>query len=146
MTLIKFRQPSDLFRPFDRTFEEMVDEFFNFNPWFTRTNNFGAVNVKETDASYVLEVLLPGFSKDEVNVEIEDETLTISAKVENSTSSNNDGYTRKEFMKKSFMRSFTIPENVDVDKISADMKDGILNIVLNKKQVEEKKPNKRKIF
>jgi len=146
MNLIKFKQPDGLFKPFDKSFDDMVNEFFGYTPTiFTRTPNFGSVNIKETNESYNLEVLLPGFSKDETNVEIEDDILTISAKVEDTNSKQDENYTRKEFVKKSFVRSFTIPENVDVEKISADVRDGVLNVVLNKKQLEKQKPKKIKI-
>ncbi|NPV12810.1 MAG: Hsp20/alpha crystallin family protein [Ignavibacteria bacterium] len=148
MTLVKFKQPYELFKSFDKTFDEMVDEFFGYTPTlFTRTTNIlGAMNVKETNESYNLEILLPGFTKDETNVEIEDDMLTISAKVEDTNSQSNEGYTRKEFVKKSFVRSFSIPENVNTEKITADIKDGVLNIVLTKKQKEEQKSKKRKIM
>lgn len=148
MTLVKFRQPNEFLKPFDKSFDEMVNEFFGYTPtFFTKTNhNFGAVNVKETNDAYNLEVLLPGFSKDETNVEIEDDMLTISAKVEDTNSQSNENYTRKEFVKKSFVRSFTLPENVDTEKISADIKDGVLNVILTKKQIEEQKPKKIKVM
>jgi HSP20 family protein len=148
MNLIKFNQPNELFKPFDKTFDEMVNEFFGYTPtFFTKRNpDFGSINVKETPESYNLEILLPGFSKDETNVEIEDDIITISAKVEDTNSEDDKNYTRKEFVKKSFVRSFTLPENVDSEKITADVKDGVLNVIMTKKQVEEQKPKKKKIL
>ncbi len=147
MTLIKFRQPSELFKPFEKTFDEMIDEFFSYTPLFARSfNNLGSVNVKETKDSYNLEVLLPGFSKDETTVEIEGDVLTISAKVEDSKLQSDDNYTRKEFIKKSFVRSFTIPNDVDTEKITAEIKNGVLEIVLRKKDAQEEKSKKIKIM
>lgn len=143
MTLIKFKQT----KPFDRDFDDMVNEFFGYKPTlYTRNNNIGLTNVKETNDSYCLEVQLPGFSKDETNVEIEDNMISISANVEDTNSEDNKYYNRQEFVKKSFVRTFNLPEDVDENKISADMVDGVLSVVLNKKKNVVKKPTKIKIL
>jgi len=148
MTLIKFNnKPKSLFAPFDKNFDDMVNEFFGYTPTLYRTkSDFGATNVKETDESYNLEVLLPGFSKDETNVEIEDGMITISAKVEDTNSEETKDYNRQEFVKKSFVRAFNLPDDVDEDRISADMKDGVLFVSLNKKEEVVSKPKKIKIL
>jgi len=130
---------------FDRTIEEFVNEFFGYNKPTTFYSTKGLTNVKENEKSYNLELLLPGYSKDETNVEINEDMLKISANVEDTNSKDTEKWTRKEFVKKSFVRTFSIPEDVDKENINADMKDGVLSIILNKK-VEEKKQTKIKIM
>lgn len=93
------------------------------------------VNVKDTKESYLIEVAAPGFKKEDFSVKVENNLLTISAenKVEAETTTE-DKYTRKEFNFSSFSRSFTLPKSVDATRISGQYENGILNVVLPKKE------------
>lgn len=95
-----------------------------------------AVNVKESDNEYMIEVAAPGMAKDDFKVNIENNRLTISSekKYESEEKNKKENYTRREFSYQSFQRSFTIPEDeVDANKVNASYKDGILHISLPKK-------------
>jgi len=101
------------------------------------------VNIKETDHAYEVELSAPGKKKDDFNIDVENELLTISAefKSENSTEENGK-YTRKEFSYSSFRRSFTLPETIKEDDIKASYEDGILKITLPKKEEALPKPKR----
>lgn len=98
-----------------------------------------AVNVKETDDQFELELAAPGKSKSDFNIEIDADILTISAEQKEVKEEEAEGrFTRCEFRYNGFKRSFTLPESVDVAKIAANYVDGILSLVIPKK--EEAKP------
>lgn len=98
-----------------------------------------AVNVSESDKEYLLEVSAPGYTKDSFDVKLKENVITISSKNETKNESKVGSYSRKEFTSSSFSRSFTLPENVITDKISAKYENGILNVSLPKKEVSKKK-------
>ncbi len=103
----------------------------------SNVNSVPAVNVKETDTAFELEMAAPGMEKKDFKVELEQDTLVISVQKENKTEKNSeDGkYSRKEFSYQSFSRSFNLPEDlVKADEISANYKDGILHIMVPKKE------------
>jgi HSP20 family protein len=117
-----------------------TDNFFNNNWLRTSNTDFPAVNIAENDKNYSLEVVAPGFAKDDFKLKVDDDVLTISA--ETKTESNSDGkdkdYTRREYSYSSFTRSFRLPDNVKDDSISASYKDGVLDIELPKSKTEVK--------
>lgn len=120
----------------------MSDFFDNdVNSLFGTKKSVPAVNIREEEKSYGIEMALPGVEKSDVTIEIEKDTLVISSEQVNEKSEENDGYSRREFGKYSFCRSFRIPENVNPDKISANFKNGILEVTLPKSE-DEKKINK----
>lgn len=105
-------------------------------------NSLPSVNVKETDAAYELEIAAPGLSKEDFKVDIDGQTLTISAEKESKKEEKQDTYTRKEFSYSSFKRSFNLPERtVETDKITAKYVDGVL--LLNIPKTEAVNNNKR---
>ena len=89
-----------------------------------------AVNVKENENSFELEIAAPGLSKNDFEVKIEKDILTVSSKTESEKESANDNFKRREFYFKEFSRSFSIPESVDQEKIKASHKNGVLHIEL----------------
>ena len=98
-----------------------------------------AVNVKEDEKSYTLELAVPGLGKEDINVEIEKDVLMISSKEKTEkTEGAENGYSRKEFGFESFCRNFTIPENADIEKIDAKFKNGILNVSIPKSKEDAK--------
>lgn len=119
---------------FDSFFE---NEFQNVNrKEFFKTP--ALVNVKDTEAAYIIDVAAPGFNKEEISIKVENNLLTIKAEQKNETETKEEKYTRKEFNFSSFNRSFTLPKTVDADKIGAAYENGILSVTLPKK--EEAKP------
>lgn len=106
-------------------------------------NNLPAVNVKEDDNGFQIEVAAPGLKKEDFKLSLHENRLTISAKQEEKTEKNSEKYTRQEFNYASFQRTFTLPKNVDGEKIEAAYTDGILHVGLPKK--EELKPADKEI-
>ncbi|APS38912.1 Hsp20/alpha crystallin family protein [Salegentibacter agarivorans] len=116
----------------------------------TNVNSIGtsipAVNIQETEDNFSVEVAAPGKTKEDFNIELDNDVLTISSeeKKENETSEKNGRYTRKEFSYSTFKRAFSLPDSVDSEKISASYKDGVLIIELPKRE-EAKVQAKRMI-
>ena len=100
-----------------------------------------AVNVIEAGNEYRIEVALPGVSKDEFKIDLDNDVLTISSEKKDSKNETKLNYTRKEFNFSSFKRSFELPDTIDSDNIKASHDAGILTIQLPKKEeVVEKAP------
>jgi HSP20 family protein len=125
-------------------FPSLFDGFVNrdfFNTTLRRVfreSNVPAVNVKESATAYELSVAAPGLNKKDFKIEINQNTISISAKQEKTQEEKNeDGtYSRKEFSYQSFKREFQLPENlVNDDDIQANYTDGILYIHLPKKEL-----------
>ena len=129
-----------------RTYSPFLSNLFDddFFPVLTnRTSSMPAVNIKENDKNFTLELAIPGMDKKDLKIDINEEVLTISSELKNESEEEKDGYKRKEFSYSSFCRSFYIPENVNREKISAAYKDGILNIELPKMEEEKNKITKQ---
>jgi HSP20 family protein len=90
-----------------------------------------------------LEVVAPGFQKEDFKINLDNNTLTISAEKKEETENQNEKFIRKEYKQQSFKRSFTIDENVDAENISAKYVNGVLTLNLAKKQ--EVKPSVKEI-
>jgi HSP20 family protein len=109
------------------TINELVNSFFGYEQ-----KNSCETNIEETDKSYNLYMQLPGFKKDEINIEIQDEYLLVSG----DSNEDNKNYISKKFSKESFENKFKLCDDIDINNIEATMEDGILTINLNKKNVE----------
>lgn len=108
----------------------------------TFKHNVPAVNVKESDTGFQLEMAIPGRKKEDFKIEVDNEMLTISSEVENEENKSENNYSRREFSFRSFKRVFALPETVDIDKIGASYEDGILKFVLPKKEEALPKPKR----
>ena len=113
------------------------DDFFSSLP--TRTSSMPAVNIRENEKNYLLELAIPGMEKKDLKIDINEDVLTISAENKNENEEQKDGYKRKEFSYSSFCRSFYIPENADKEKIAANYKEGVLYVELPKQEEEKTK-------
>ena len=102
-----------------------------------------AVNVKDKDKEYEIEVAAPGFKKEDFSISVENRILTISAEEKEEKEVKEDKYTRREFLSSSFTRSFSLPENIDESQIRGHYDDGVLYVTIPKGQ--EKVPDKKKI-
>ncbi len=116
------------------------DDFFPVLP--DRNGSMPAVNIREDEKNYVLDLAIPGIEKKDLKIDMNEDVLTISSETKNENEQSKDGYRRKEFSYSSFCRSFYIPENVNREKIEASYKDGILNINLPKQEEEKNKISK----
>ena len=142
MTQVKFNR-----RPFEAGFNGLADGFLNDLPVLfkndlnssERKSFVPPVNIKETEKTYQLEVVAPGFEKPDFKVNLDQNLLTISAEKKNeikedSGSNPNDNQIRREYSYRSFKRSFTIDENIDATNIDASYINGILTLNLPKKE------------
>jgi HSP20 family protein len=127
----------------------IFDSFFNdsYLPRFfdREESSVPAVNVEETDKEYRIEVAAPGFEKDDLKVSVNDGVLTITSEKKTENEEKKDNYIRREFGYTSFCRSFTLPEEVDADKIIAKHKNGVLNIHIPKAEVKVSQTKEVKI-
>jgi HSP20 family protein len=135
MTLVKFQN-----RPLNKSFNNFMDDFFATVPSILHDDfitpnfrSFTPVNIRETENDYVLDVVAPGFQKEDFKINLDNNTLT------NQT----EKFIRKEYKQQSFSRSFTIDENIDAESISAKYVNGVLTLNLAKKQ--EVKPQVKEI-
>lgn len=122
-----------------------LESFFDRN-WSNRSS-LPAVNVSEDDKSYEIEVAAPGFNKEDLKINVEDDILTISAESKNETKENGNGrqYSRREYSYSAFTRSFTLPDNAKDDSISADYRNGILTLHVPKSKTQVKAAKEVKI-
>lgn len=126
----------------------LFDRLFNndmFSRDFSETNTtLPSVNIKENEDKFGVEVAVPGFSKNDFNIELNNNELTISSeKKEENEEKEGERYTRREFSYQSFRRSFTLPNTVDGDKISAQYKAGVLHVDIPKREEAKPKPPKQ---
>ncbi len=126
-------------------FPALMNELFKPD-WFggleSATTYLPAVNIKDNEANFELELSVPGRKKEDFNIEIDKDVLTVSSEVRTDEEKKGENYTRKEFTFSSFKRSFTLPETVDSEKIEAHYENGILSFVLPKKAEALPKPKR----
>src|SRR5690606_7550388 len=129
----------------------MFDDFFRpWNEWFdnggfmSRTLSMPAVNISEAKDSYLVSLAVPGMKKDDFKVDVEGIMLTISSEKSETKEASAEKCTRKEYNYSSFSRSFTIPDDVEIEKIDARYQDGVLKLTLPRKE-EAKKSSAKKI-
>ncbi|MCM8533092.1 MAG: Hsp20/alpha crystallin family protein [Lentisphaeraceae bacterium] len=128
-----------------RPFEDIVDLFFNERSHKTPSAKsvIPAMNAKADDKQLVLEFELPGYEKDEINVRLDERILTVSAEKNSEAKAEENSqdktvWIRREINSSKFERKVTIPENIDVQNINAENKNGILTLTLPKVAKEEK--------
>lgn len=103
-----------------------------FNRSYNATEFLPAVNIREEDDRYELEMSVPGFKKDDFEITSENGMLTISAETRTEQTEEKKNYTRKEFSSAAFSRSFMLPDNIIEDNVKASYEDGLLKIKLEK--------------
>ena len=141
MTLIKWNPRNSLYNDFDH----MIDSIFNdgWNKASTTQPNSIPVDITENENAFTLSADFPGFDKKEINLQIEDDQLTLSANHKETKQTNKESYRIKERHAGTIKRSFMLPDNILSEKINAKFFNGSLTISLPK--TEEVKVNSRKI-
>ena len=142
MTLVKFKKPRLPW--YDTMFTDLLgSDRLLTNDLFMEKEWIPAMNIKEKDDLFEIEIAAPGFTKIDFEVSIENGILKISAENSEEMKKEEDDFTRREFNYNSFFRSFKLPENVNEDEmIDATYKRGILKLVLNKLHVDESTPKR----
>jgi HSP20 family protein len=92
-----------------------------------------SVNISDEDKAFELSIALPGMGKDDVQIEVQDNYLTIKAKSQAQKEEKEKNWIRTEFISHSFYRAFELPTNADPEKVEAKMKNGRLDIKVGKK-------------
>ena len=129
-----------------RPFLPLMNEVFERQSPLTEVTYKPAANVRENDKQYVIELALPGFAKDEINLNFEDEVLTITAGLVAKKEETTGKYTWNEFgYKAKYERSFQLPETVEADSIVASYENGILIVTLPKKEAQPSSAKKIEI-
>ena len=145
MTLVKWTpRPMTVFNEMDNMINSVFNRDWNLEP-IQSTKWNPAVDIKETDSSFLISVDIPGLTKKDINIEVSDDVLSITGERTEDKVEDSDLYHYRERSKGAFTRSFHLPESVDEKKISANFKDGILSIELPKTKVIEPKSRKIKI-
>ncbi len=103
-------------------------------------SNLPAVNISEDDKSFCVDIVAPGFKKEDFKVNVEDDMLTISAEVKSDKTEEDKKkqYSRREYSYSSFTRSFKLPDNATDDNISAEFNEGILKLSIPKSEQQVK--------
>lgn len=135
---------SNLLPTVSKFFDDDWNSLFDWsNRNFTPSSmTLPSVNIKETKDDYIVELAAPGMKKDDFKIEIRNNVLTIKSELEhNGKNIDDENYTRREFTYQSFQRSFNLNNRVvDDAKIKATYTDGILNVLLPKKEEAKEKP------
>ena len=127
-------------RSFTREIEGLFNDLLDFPTFRSEVDSdfVPRVNIKEDKDNVCLSFELPGMKKDDIKVSIKDNMLTVSGQRESKSEEKDAKYIRTEIRSGSFCRSFTLPDTINTERISADYKDGILEVALAK--LEEVKP------
>lgn len=142
-----------LLKASERMFPTLPSFFNNFlsRDWmdwnesnFSITNStLPAVNIRENEESFMIEMAAPGLAKDNFRVNLDRNHLVISSELKEEKNENGEKLSRREFSYQSFQRSFTLPEGIiDGDKISAKYNNGILMVSIPKRDEVKPKPAK----
>ena len=129
-------------------FPTMFDEFIN-NEWMPKMNSTEpAINVKENDKAYTMEMAAPGIKKEFCRININNDgnlEVAIENKLEHKEENKKEHYIRREFSYSNYQQTFVLPDNVEKDNISAKVDNGVLTINMPKINKAEEKQNKRQI-
>jgi HSP20 family protein len=133
----------------------LFSDFFNSDPFFRPgwlgmldrelENTMPAVNIKENEKSFSIELAAPGFTKKDFHIDVDEDILTISAEKKMEKKEDKERYTRREYSYETFSRSFTLPKNSVSDGLEAKYEEGILRLMVPKK-VEAKAKAKKEVL
>lgn len=131
MTLVNFNNRTRNTAPyFNNVFDSLFSDALTKSKMVDKSPN---VNIHENENAYVLELAAPGLKKEDFQINLKKDTLSVWAEVKDNETQTAKDFTRKEFDYSSFARSFNLPESADGDKITAEYKEGILSINISKK-------------
>ena len=137
MTLVKWTNNPVL--------NEMFNGMYRRPVYHNCDYNRPSANIIDNEKDFTIELAAPGMKKDEFNINLENDVLTISIEKKEEEMKDERNFTRREFRYDSFSRSFTLPDIVDQDKIKADYKNGVLSVLLPKSEEVKVKGREIKI-
>jgi HSP20 family protein len=118
------------------------DEFFQHPFWQKNVMNKPAINVREIEDYYLVELAAPGLSKKDFDITLDNGYLKIFVEKTSKMEDKDDNYSRKEFGYNSFERSLLLPENIKEEEVRAKYENGVLKFKLTKMEMFEKHPTK----
>ena len=126
---------------------DLFDDFFRGDDFFTRREqSIMKTDIREKDDKYIIEMDLPGYEKENINLELKEGYLTVSAKVERETdNSEKERYVHKERFYGECSRSFYVGEDITEQDIHAEFKNGILKVNIPKKEAKKEIPEAKRI-
>ncbi|WP_373031118.1 Hsp20/alpha crystallin family protein [Sulfurovum sp.] len=147
MYLTKYSPSKELqeFRNGFKHFDSFLDNFIENRGSLLKTDFNPSVNTREGEHAYHVEVDLPGVKKEDIDVDVKDNIVTISGERKTKKEVKEEDYYKVESSYGKFERSFTLPENVDVENIHAESQDGVLEVVIPKLAKAENKSKKIEI-
>ena len=128
--------------------DSAFDEFFDNNGMLRTNTTAPAVNVKVNALEYTMEIAAPGIKKEYCRISLNKDNnlvVNIENKMEHKQEERNEHYLRREFSYTSYRQSYALPDNVDADKIEANVADGVLKVVLPKVEKKEEKEDVKHI-
>ena len=123
---------------FDRYFESFFGDSV-LNPATRVFNHLPAVNVRETEKNYVLDMELPGYDEKDIEIHIDGSSLSISSKQDTAAEEKEGTWLLRERRLSTFNRSFKLPENANPEEVSAEFKNGILMMKIDKRPEAQKR-------
>ena len=129
----------------DAAFNNLLSDLFPQTSSINRSEfrQAAPVNIRETEKEYILDVVAPGLNKEDFNINLDNNLLTIAVNQKEETANENEKVVRREFRQTAFKRSFTLDEKINAEAISAQYVNGVLTLNLPKK--EEVKPAVKQI-
>lgn len=124
----------------------IFNDFFG-NEWMEKSTS-PAINIIENDKEYKVELAAPGLTKEDFNVRVTEENqlvVTMEKKQEQKDEQQDGRYLRREFSYSKYQQTLLLPDNVELDKITASVQHGVLNILIPKVAPEAEKPQERSI-
>ncbi|MEO1416217.1 MAG: Hsp20/alpha crystallin family protein [Bacteroidota bacterium] len=128
------RYPSNYSPTAFPSFSRLFEEFFGSDFYDGSTQMRPSINIKEHAEGFELALAVPGFKKEDIKVEVEKNVLKVQSHTGDEQQEASTKYLRREFSARSFERSFTLPETVDVTKIVANYAQGVLTLALPKRE------------
>lgn len=138
-------EPFKNYRPFNNNFDTWFEDAFkSLNSSEVETGNWlPNVDIYETDERYVINAEIPGLTKEDIDIDLKENILTIKGEKKFEEKTEEDNYVRVERRYGTFQRSFALSENADAEKINASYTNGVLKVSIPKK--EEAKPKQIKV-
>ncbi len=132
---MKMYEPNAWLNRLQNEFGRLLDPELSMGDLTTSNNVWApAVDIKEEENRYLIHADLPGVNPEDIDITLEHGVLTIQGTRNEEKSEDKNGYHRVERFRGRFVRSFALPDTVDNEKVDAQLKEGVLNIVIDKKE------------
>ena len=141
MTLVKFRN-RDYFptRRMHHGVDDMFNWFLNEAPSYGECSAYPSANIIDNDDNYIIEMLVPGYSKEDIRIQFENGILSVVHSREDEAENQSGKYVSREFSPRNFNRRFRLSDKLASEKISASYKNGVLEITIPKREEAKPKP------